>query len=589
MHDRRRELLEGGRRAGLALLAVLLMLVPLALSPASAADDRVVDPTCGTPLGAEIEDASAHAVETDGVLEHMGVDAVRMTGAQRSPEVMLSAWGHLVLVAEVKVDEVSSSNFTWAIFARIHSNTTGWSTTPLWLSSPNTSQYYPVGAHIRPSAVFWHDRVWVVWDAQGSTLGGPVDRFIVMRSFDRNLTADTTRIASASDPNATTQHAALIVAGDVLALAYSTSDGDSAPGDAHIAVRTFDGFNFAPAVAVSNLSDGWGDALPALASDGAGRLFAAWNTANATGESSHLTFAWAEGGAWRTPAALAELGNVGATNPAAAFFGGRAYFAYSTSNLPDLSGTDSEVRWFVFDASSGSVAGPVTVNPEPTGGDDSVPTLTVIAGGLAVGWSTTEDFAYSHSSDTDPVYRVFNGSGFGPVFELSNDGDNATDGSPFFVELGGALYAHWMLTPPQQPGDPRGNSREIVRLVSRPPAWYDGLVVDYAFAEVAENGSARIILLPHGLPFSGHDLAVRLPDGSVYPFASDAAWVPVNPSAPDFEVLACGLPVQARPVHGDPGPPPPSPLLYVAFAVTIAAAAVIWWRIGRRLRGPKAP
>jgi hypothetical protein len=576
------------RGAGSPAACALVLLSAIALAGGEAA--AAVDPTCGTPLGTEAEEGANSAIPTDGNPEHAAVDAARMPGAQRSPQVILSAWGRLVLVAEFKVDE--GSNFTWAIQARIHSNTTGWDTPAIWLSSPDTSQYYPQGAHIRPSAVFFNDRVWVVWDAQGSALGGPSDRFIAVRSFDRNLTADVMRAASASDPNRTVQHPALVSAGDRMVLAYSTADGDTQPGDTHIEARTFDGSTFGAALRLSNLSDGYGAGLPAMDSDPSGRVFVAWTAANASGESANLQFAWHDGSLWRAPTTLAELGSAGPTGPSVAAFAGRAYVAYSTARIGEVSGTDSEVRMFAFDPDLEAWQGPTTVNPEPTGGDDAAPTLRATAAGLAIGWSTTEDAVYAFTADPDPVYRLFDGTAFGPVIGLANPYDNNSGASPSFVEVGGHLYAHWMLTPPQNPGDPRGNAREVVRLVSRPPQWYDNLTITYRFPQVSDNGSALVALSAGGLSLEGRAVALRLPDGSLHRAAGGrevSVWAPVNPSAPDFQVLACGLPVTARAEAAGAPATPISPLFVVAVVLTFAAGALLARAVLRRRRARRGP
>jgi hypothetical protein len=176
---------------------------------------------------------------------------------------------------------------------------------------------------------------------------------------------------------------------------------------------------------------------------GGGGLFVGWAAANATGQTSLVMFAWRGPTGWSAPRALAPLGSSGATGPAVAYFEGLFYIAYTTSHLVDLSGSDSEIRWITYDPAADATAGPTTVNPEPTGGDDESPTLTVTPLGLAVGWSTNEDVVYAHSSDPDPVFRTFNGSAFGPVVELSDADDNASDAAPSFVSLGQAVYAHW--------------------------------------------------------------------------------------------------------------------------------------------------
>jgi hypothetical protein len=255
----------------------------------------------------------------------------------------------------------------------------------------------------------------------------------------------------------------------------------------------------------------------------------------------------------------------------------------------DVSGLDSEVRWFVVDTATGAVTGPQTVNPEPTAGEDVLPTLSVLSTGLAVGWSTDEDTAYSHSSDTDPVYRMYNGTAFGPVFEMSDSADIDADGAPSFFEVGGHLYAHWMLTPPQHPGDPRGNSREVVRLVSRPAQWYDNLSLVYSIPQVAENGSAKVHLEADAR-LEGRVVLLRLPDGTLFEMVPDgggrSVWAPVDPSAPDFDVLACGLPADVSPLPPRPPPPPPPPYAVVAATAAVAAALVI---VGLRMRGGKSP
>ncbi len=584
----------GGPRIAAAVAAAVFVLCAAAPTGSAASTDPGF--ACGSPLGPEADHRTNVILDETDDPEFDLIDAMRMPGAQRSAQIILSVWGKLVLVGEAKVDQ--GTNFSWAIFARVHSNTTGWNTTAIWLSSPDTSQYYPQGAHIRPSAVVWEDRVWVAWDAQGSAFGGPTDRLILLRSIDRNGSADATRVASATDPSKTTQHPVIVAGPAGLELAYSTADGDVAPGDTHLVARSFDGAVFGPTALISNISDGWADALPALAGDGAGGLFAAWTAANATGLSSLVMFASRGAGGWSAPQALAQLGNSPSSPPAVAFFASRAYIAYSTDYFPDLNGTDSEVRWLVFAPSSGAWVGPTTVNPEPSSGDDAAPTLTVAGGRLLAGWSTTEDFYYSHGSDSDPVFRPFDGSSFGDIAELSAADDRAADHSPYFVEVGNHLYAHWMQTPPQQPGDPRGNSREAIRLISRPPQWYDGLSVEYRVAAVSENGSTLIGLTMRrggvGEPAGSIPLSARLADGSLIAFEATRdgraeAWLAVDPLRPDFEVLACGKPL---PLARAPDPPPigPGPPLVQAAliltAVFVAAAAIPVWT---RRKGPRGP
>lgn len=572
--------------------AVAAFLLALALAPAPGVGAAPsTDPTCGTPLGVEAELGANLVLSPGQDPEFDLVDTLRMPGAQRSPETIVSAWGRLVLVAEAKVDK--DTNFTWGVFARIHSNLTGWNAAQVWLSSANTSQYYPQGVHIRPSAALWNDRLWVAWDAQGSELGGPNDRMILLRSTDAGGAVDASRRASETDPNRTTQHPNLIATSGGLELAYSTSDGDSGPSDSHIVVRSFDGSQFGPSTPISNLSDGWADALPTLAYDGASRLFAGWTATNATGVSSRLMFAWREAGVWSPPVALAELGHSPSSAPALAAYNGRAYVAFTTDYMLDVNGVDSDVRWRVFDPGSLNWSAAQTVNPEPSNGDDAAPTLTVVGPQLYAGWTTTEDFYYSHGSDSDAVYRTFDGSALGPLVELSDPDDNASDASPHFVRVGAHLYAHWMVTPTPIPGAPRGDAREGVRLVDRPTQWYDGLHASFRFSAVSENGSAHLLVDPSGgasnLP-SPVRLVARLPNGEVYPLAPTpggfAAWVPVDPTQPDFEILACGKPIALAHVPLEaPAPPPGVPPGYVV-ALGVAAVAGIAFAALRRRRGP---
>jgi hypothetical protein len=557
----------------------LCLAVPLPVPGAAATPD--FDASCGSPLGTEAETGAnlvlAHAADPEYDL----IDTLRMPGAQRSPEVIVSAWGKLVLIAEVKVDQFS--NFTWAIFARIHSNVTGWNVTPIWLSSVDTTQDYPVGVHVRPSAAVWNDRLWVIWDAQGSTLGGPTDRLMLLRSIGPDGVADATRVASATDPNRTNEHPVLIATPQAIEIAYSTSDGDVAAGDTHIVERSFNGTGFGPTQAVSNVSDSWADALPAIAADAQGNLYAAWTAVSQTGLSSRVLAAWRHDGLWSNATALAELGHSPSSPPAVAAFLDRVFIAYSTDYFPDLNGTDSEVRWVVFSPVTGTYAPAQTVNPEPSNGDDSGPTLAVVDGKLLVGWTTTEDFYYAAGSDPDAVYRPFDGTAFGPLVVLSDPAVNQSDASPHFVQVGGHLYAHWMMTPPQVSGAPRGDAREGIRLVERPRQWYDDFQVWYSFPTIAENATARILLdrarMGSFVPGDAQ-LKVRVPSSALYPVVNGSAWVPVNPSAPDFQVLACGKVIQATagPTECQCAPPFPTGIV-AAGIITFVAVLALWrWR-----------
>jgi len=431
-----------------ALLALALLGIPAAGAAAPS-----VDPSCGTPLGLEAANGSNSPLERAGDPEYDAVDALRLPGAQRSPGAVVSAWGRLVLIAEAKVDQ--GTNFTWGIFARIHSNVTGWNTPAVWLSSPNTTQAYPAGVHVRPSAALFGERVWVAWDAQGSGLGSPGDRMILLRAIDSAGAASPAVRASETSASATTQHAVLHASSDGLVLAYSTSEGDGAVGDTHIVVRTFDGSTFGPTVAISNVSDGLSDALPALADDGAGGLVAAWTATDASGSSTRLMFARYSGGSWAAPLAVAELGSSPSSAPAFGHVGGHLFLAYSTTHAPDLNGTDSDVMVTAYDLGSGGFVPAVRVNPEPSNGDDTAPTLSRVGDLLYVGWSTDEDFYYAAGSDTDAVYRTLDGNAFGPVVSLSDPALNNSDASPRFVGVGSHVYAHWMVTPPPVAGAPR--------------------------------------------------------------------------------------------------------------------------------------
>ncbi len=565
-----------------ALLALAFLWVP----PAAGAPGPGVDPSCGTPLGLEAASGAnailAHAEDP----EYDTVDALRIPGAQRSPETLVAAWGRLVLVAEAKVDQ--GVNFTWGVFARIHSNTTGWNTPPIWLSSPDTSQAYPRGVHVRPSAAVFEDRVWVAWDAQGSELGGGSDRMILLRSLDSEGTASPAIRASETSPNATTQHPVLHASAGGLVLAYSTSDGDAAVGDTHIVVRTFDGSAFGPTVAVSDVSDGWSDALPALADDGAGGLVAAWTATNASGSSTRLKFARYSAGSWAGPLAIAELGSSPSSAPAIGMVGGHLFIAYSTTFAPDLDGTDSDVMMTAYDFPSGGFVPAVRVNPEPSNGDDTAPTLARVGDLMYVGWSTDEDFYYAAGADTDAVYRTLDGTTFGPVVTLSDPTLNNSDASPSFVGVGSHVYAHWMVTPPPLPGTPRGDSREAVRLVTRAPQWYDNLTLGYRFAAVSENGSALLqVVLPGDPSVAGHEILARLPDGALFALepspSGPSAWVPLDPATADFELLACGKPVAKERLPSPPTPPPPS--LALGLLAVLAVAAVSAAVLAKRARG----
>lgn len=561
-----------------ALLALALLGIPAAGAAAPS-----VDPSCGTPLGLEAANGSNSPLERAGDPEYDAVDALRLPGAQRSPGAVVSAWGRLVLIAEAKVDQ--GTNFTWGIFARIHSNVTGWNTPAVWLSSPNTTQAYPAGVHVRPSAALFGERVWVAWDAQGSGLGSPGDRMILLRAIDSAGAASPAVRASETSASATTQHAVLHASSDGLVLAYSTSEGDGAVGDTHIVVRTFDGSTFGPTVAISNVSDGLSDALPALADDGAGGLVAAWTATDASGSSTRLMFARYSGGSWAAPRAVAELGSSPSSAPALGHVGGHLFLAYSTTHAPDLNGTDSDVMVTAYDLGSGGFVPAVRVNPEPSNGDDTAPTLSRVGDLLYVGWSTDEDFYYAAGSDTDAVYRTLDGNAFGPVVSLSDPALNNSDASPRFVGVGSHVYAHWMVTPPPVAGAPRGDSREAVRLVTRPAQWYDNLTLGYRFPAVSDNGSALLqVTLPSDPGVAGHEILARLPDGTLValsPGTSGAsAWVPLDPAAANFELLACGKPVGAVRLGEPLALAPPGPLLWILAVLALVglSGALWWWR-----------
>lgn len=575
------------RAPGLVWVGVVLLLfTAAAVSCPVGAAAQLESASCGSPLGPEAERGANHVLQAAADPEYDLIDTVRMSGAQRSGETVLYFGGHLVLVAEVKVDK--DSNFTWAVFVRFHSNETGWNSSQIWLSSPDTTVAYPSGVHIRPTAAVWRDRLYVAWDSAGSQQGAPADRLLLMRSVDRNGMADTTRVASDTDPTRSNQHPYLLPLADRLVLAYSTAAGESDPSENHIVVRSFDGSSFAPSEVLSAPDDGWTDGLPLVAGDPAGHLYALWSSSNLLGNGARLLFSRDNMSNWSAPAILADLGLSATGAPAGAFFNGRFIAAYATQNLADVDGPDVEIFWRSLEPATGEWSAASSANPQPSNGDDVGPSFALIGGALYIGWSTNEDFYYSHGSDTDPVYRVFNGTGLGPVVELSVSDDRATDGTPHFVEVGDHLYAHWMWTPPADPGTPRGDSREAIRLANRPPQWYDGLRASYSIRSVSENGSSELFVKVEnatGAPATGV-FVVRARDGSTHRLEPTAdgyvGWAPVEPDTPDLEVLACGKPLPltylAPPVAQPPrflslgGP--------VAFAGLMAAAA----SVRRRLR-----
>src|SRR5262249_3299664 len=114
----------------------------------------------------------------------------------------------------------------------------------------------------------------------------------------------------------------------------------------------------------------------------------------------------------------------------------------------------------------------------------------------------------------------------------------------------------------------------------------DNLSVPYRFAAVSENGSALLTTVGFAAGEGRHDLAVRLPNGTVYALTGEpepSAWGPVNPQAPAFRLLACGQPVAARRAAAEARPPENSlaaPLVLgvVAAAVALGVAEVLFMK-----------
>jgi len=167
------------------------------------------------------------------------------------------------------------------------------------------------------------------------------------------------------------------------------------------------------------------------------------------------------------------------------------------------------------------------------------------------------------------------------------------DGAPHCLKNGDFLYAHWMWTPPSLPGTPRGDSREAIRLVSRPSQWFDSVQAKYSFGGVSENGSSQLFieLTPLDRVPASARVVARLADGRLYALERGVnrfeVWAPVEPSRPDFEVLGCGveLPLEGVPTVPD-DPVGPDYLTWTFLIVGITATAAGLWLVWRAL-GPK--
>jgi len=561
------------------------MLLAGAAPPAAGAPS---DATCPAPFGTALE-AGAHrflgnVTDADGGL----LDTLLMPGAQRTPATVVAFGGRLALVAEVKVDQGPS--FTWGVLVRFYSNDTGWNSAPVWLSSADTAVAYPVGFHVRPTAALWGGSLFVAWTGEGSPAGGPADRIVLVRRVAQDGTVTPWLNGSDTDPRRANQHPFLLPAGDTLYLAYAAGEGEADPAATHIQVRAFDGVAFVASEEITRPPAGWSDELPALAWDGAEAVFAVWTRTNTSGLGAKLMFSARNATAWGPEFEVAPLGHAASANPAAAFFEGRLLVAYATDDATEIVGPDADVRWRSFDPSTAEWSGPSSVNPQPSSGEDSSPAFSLVGGTLYFGWSTTDDF-YSHGSDADPVYRPFEGGALGATVEVAAADDNSSDGPPHVLELAGVTYAHFAWTPPVEPGQPRGDTREAIRVLSRPAAWFDGLAAVYTFEAASENGSTRVAVTPAASVPESARLTLRLADGSLYPLAREGgkhvAWAPVEPARPDFDVLACGAPIALTPgAHATPPAGTDWTLLAAAAAVGALAVGAYLVARGPRRRGP---
>ncbi len=578
------------RRASRSPPAVACLLIAIltlggALPPASGAG---ADESCPAPFGSALEVGSHSFLGGGTDPDEAYLDTLLMTGAQRTPARVIGFGDRLALVAEVKVDKDEA--FTWGELIRFYSNATGWDTTPVWSSSLDPSEPYPVGFHVRPSAALWGGSLFVAWTAEGSPAGGPTDRLVLVRRVAADGSMDPWVIGSDTDPRRANQHPFLLPAGDTLYLTYAVGEGETDPAATHIAVREFDGTGFSSSQDIARPPAGWSDESPSLAWDGGDGLYAIWSRTNTSGLGATLMFSQRNTSGWGLPVELASVGHAADANAAVAFFGGKLLVAYTTDWAPDISGPDADVHWRSLDPATGLWSDAQSVNPQPSGGDDSGPAFSRVGDLLYVGWSTTDDF-YARGSDSDPVYRVFDGTQLGPVQQLVPEDDVASDSPPRFVEVGGVTYAHWMWTPPVEPGQPRGDSREALRVVERPIAWFDGVSALYSFDAVSQNGSAHVVVspTPAGIVPAGARLALRLADGSLYPLVPEGenhvAWAPVDPARPDFDVLACGTPISIAP-SGRPLPGQGVDLVPYVTAGAVMAVAVAAYVVarGRRAR-----
>ena len=107
--------------------------------------------------------------------------------------------------------------------------------------------------------------------------------------------------------------------------------------------------------------------------------------------------------------------------------------------------------------------------------------------------------------------------------------------------------------------------------------------------QLSENGSTLTTVFAGALDLEERDLAVRLPDGSVYPLRGSgdvSLWLPVEGDPNRVDFLACGVPVEGQ-FHFAEKPPGDSSatLLITAAAVALLGAALAL-AVARRRRGP---